>query len=316
MSLESDLAYVQNVFNEIFSRGGEELLYTGGRRYGGAGISRNDTALMDGYEIQEIIDQMEKEGYGIETKGGKSFAFVSPEWSREDLSRLCEGKRVIAGGGMPNIISMAAQHHWSGFDYPYTIGMMQEAQNEGETLRYIIDYPRALRESIEETGEETFEEVHGVNLETYPEMTHQQFMEVGRSEESKEAGVKHPNWTLTKVHPSGETEGVLEVTEVPFNVGVDCFLGYVGPGVQTVVGSRGASTKLGVGTLENKEDFLRKIEGSEDFMDELRYTLEGRPEDTTAVEIAAETKVVRGDPEKIYDLLGVEFYTDNTPEIL
>ena len=315
-----------------------------------SGILTQDRAALDGVEVQaavgalnQALDPLRAEGYKdvskieaalkerkYETKlyaGGRilevmvapkmSIALIYPETPRKELSNFAKGRRIIAPQGLSNIYAMIIQHWSEDFDYPYTVGKMEEAEKRGKVLRYKWNYPGAVKDSIIETGESKFKEAHGVGLSNYGELPHREMLNIGRSEKSKLGGVKPLNWKLLEVRGPGDIRELLEVTQVPYNVGVDGFIIYVQPGWRLVVGGRGGSTKLGNMLIEGKEDELEKIEKYRMFIGMLEKALEAMPSDTKGIEIAVENKLVRGQPTKFYDLLGVYFYTkENLPRIV
>ncbi|MCD6381665.1 MAG: hypothetical protein J7L43_01650 [Candidatus Aenigmarchaeota archaeon] len=270
----------------------------------------------EGYETKKIEDNLSKESYEVRILNDGKIAeikisddlyvtYALPTLTKKEIREYMKSRDVILPMGLPNIFALAGvQYHGDKYDFPYKIGDMERVMDEKETLPIIWDYPLAVKENFEKSPKDKFKEVHGI--EDYRDVTHKEMLKIGRSPDSKEAGIQPLNW---KLWDQEKGDHILEVTAlqnvdrkiVGFNAGIDGALIYTQPGIRMVVGGRGASSQIGNALLEGKEIDIKNLdETAKELLKEYENLSDGE-----GMVIALKTTLLHGKPEEICRVLGV-----------
>ncbi len=314
-------------------------VYTVGERAPLAGISPGDLGVLDGISVTPSDYVRPDELVYMDGLIGLPPTVVDPGTTRKQARDKFGAYNLVVAGGLPNILSWHTSFG-RGFDYPATLAQQVSARESGRSLPVVWNYPEAVKQRIEkEEAKEPgkFERVHGYNLSNYLGMPHADVQKIGRGESAKQ-GIGPLDWELLKREWDGKDEQgntayaarpffttLFKVAEVPYTEGDDAFLAYLGPNVFSpgkvewmVIGGRGGSTTAGNAVFRNQNYMTRKfgdkyekhpIEGVGALVEKLYSRFDERSFDPTksGVVFAAQTRLIKGWPERMGGLLALEF---------
>lgn len=152
---------------------------------------------------------------------GREFPAVTPTDTFSDLvARFGAGSVVWLGG----ILNTGAMHQIHGIDMlhePLRLRDIKEAWESGKGAALNYDYVESLRATMmraeQEKGPGVFRAVHGYGPEDFEEMPYHEAINIGRSPESRQAGIWTPNWVISR-RLVGSLVEVFRSAPVPFQI--------------------------------------------------------------------------------------------------
>lgn len=153
---------------------------------------------------------------------GWTFPAVAPSDTLDTLMARFGSSSVVWLGGILNIGAMLQIHGISTMPETLRLKHIKDALDSGKGAGINYDYVGSLRATMmraeQEKGSGTFRKVHGYGPEDFEKMPYQMALEIGRTNESRDAGIWTPNWSIVRRQADGSLAEVYHSASVPFNI--------------------------------------------------------------------------------------------------
>lgn len=153
---------------------------------------------------------------------GKQFPAVAPTDTLDTLVGRFGSSSVVWLGGILNIGAILQIHGISTLHDPLRLKYVKAALEGGKGARINYDYVGSLYATMmraeQEKGPGTFRKIHGYGPDDFEEMPYQVALGIGRTKESRDAGIWTPNWSIVHWQSDGRLVEVYHSAPVPFDI--------------------------------------------------------------------------------------------------
>lgn len=178
-----------------------------------------DAQVVDQAQALSISDPTQRTVFDGVT--GRTFEAVVPTDNLGDLISRFGSRSVVWLGGVLNV---GAMHQIHGIDEPHKPLLLKHVKaalrgGSGANINY--DYVGSLRAAMmraEQVRAGAFRRIHGFGPEDFEEMPYHEALSIGRTRESREAGILTPIWTIVRRRFDGCLTKVFESAYVPFEI--------------------------------------------------------------------------------------------------
>jgi len=179
-----------------------------------------DAQVVDQTQELSISDPTQRTVFDGVT--GRTFEAVAPTDTLSELISRFGPRSVVWLGGVLNVGAIHQIHGINTMNEPLKLKHIKAALESGKGSNINYDYVESLREAMmraeQEKGPGVFRRIHGFGPEDFEEMPYQAALGIGRTKESREAGIWTPAWTIVRRATDGKLVDFFKSAPVPFDI--------------------------------------------------------------------------------------------------